>query len=162
MMKLKSKIYGIATLYWMLFIYGFSAESGSVSGGKSMKLAAFFERIFKNTIGRGLSYNTGDVVFTISHIMRKCAHMAGFFILAVLVFLLIESIAEKRKLLSPIAFSVLFAASDEFHQMFVPGRGPSINDVGIDSCGVVLGVMFTALILKRARKKVVKLYQKEW
>ncbi|MBQ6847148.1 MAG: hypothetical protein IJO61_08455, partial [Oscillospiraceae bacterium] len=62
MMKLKSKIYGIATLYWMLFIYGFSAENGGVSGGKSMKLAAFLERIFKNTIGRGVSYNTGDVV----------------------------------------------------------------------------------------------------
>jgi VanZ family protein len=37
-------------------------------------------------------------------------------------------------------FSVIYAASDEFHQSFVPTRGPSIVDVGIDSVGVAAGM----------------------
>lgn len=153
MRKSKSCIYGLASFYWAMVIYGFSAETGTESGGKSMKIAAFAERLFKATIGRALSYNTEDVVFAISHIMRKCAHVAAFFVLAVLLFLLIESITGRRRLLSPVAFAVLFASADEFHQSLVPDRGPSINDVGIDSCGILLGVMFAFLILSWVRKK---------
>ena len=37
-------------------------------------------------------------------------------------------------------FAVLYAASDEFHQLFVPGRAGSIRDVIIDGTGAVLGV----------------------
>ena len=34
---------------------------------------------------------------------------------------------------------LLFAMSDEFHQSFVPGRGASLIDVGIDLLGGVIG-----------------------
>ena len=153
MQRLKSRIYGLSTLYWMFFIYGFSAETGTVSGGKSMKIASFVESVFAKITGESFSYNKDDVIFEISHIIRKSAHVAGFFILAVLFFLLVESITEKKKILSPIAFTVLFAAADEFHQSLVPGRGPSINDVGIDSCGAVAGVMLAFLVFSRMQKK---------
>ena len=153
MRRLKRNVYGLSTLYWMFSIYGFSAETGSVSGGKSMKIAAFVENIFKKITGGSFSYNREDLIFEISHIIRKSAHVAAFFILAVLVFLLVESITEKKKIFSPIAFTVLFAAADEFHQSLVPGRGPSINDVGIDSCGAVAGVMLVFLVLSRMQKK---------
>jgi VanZ family protein len=51
-------------------------------------------------------------------------------------------------------FSVLYAASDEFHQSFVPTRGPSIFDVGIDSAGVAAGYLIDRLAgsLQRAEK----------
>ena len=38
--------------------------------------------------------------------------------------------------------AILYAASDEFHQSFVPGRGPSVIDVGIDAIGAGLGLMW--------------------
>ena len=41
----------------------------------------------------------------------------------------------------------LYAASDEFHQSFVPGRGPSIIDVGIDSLGVFTGILGVLIII---------------
>lgn len=34
-------------------------------------------------------------------------------------------------------FTALYAGSDEFHQAFVPGRGPSPLDVAIDSSGAL-------------------------
>jgi VanZ family protein len=46
--------------------------------------------------------------------------------------------------------SVLFAAPDEFHQSFVPTRTPSVHDVMIDACGVVIAL---ALCLALRRKR---------
>ena len=36
----------------------------------------------------------------------------------------------------PTMLSLGYAASDEFHQLFVPGRGGSIRDVAIDAIGI--------------------------
>lgn len=152
MQRLKKYIYGATTLIWMFWIYSFSAETGSVSGGKSMNIATGIERGIHFLTGGGLSYNKEDLIFEISHIIRKSAHVAAFLILAVLMFLLIESIIGKKKIFYPILFTVLCAASDEFHQSLVPGRGPSINDVGIDSAGAIIGVMLIWLFLSRLRK----------
>jgi len=48
------------------------------------------------------------------------------------------------------AFSVcvLFAVSDEFHQQFVPGRGPQVRDVFIDSSGAALGLLLCLAVQK--------------
>ena len=34
-----------------------------------------------------------------------------------------------------------FAGLDEYHQSFVDARGPSVRDVGIDSCGALIGIL---------------------
>ena len=53
--------------------------------------------------------------------------------------------------------SVLYAASDELHQYFVPGRHASVLDVLLDSVGVLCGVLvmlgLAALIRKRSAGK---------
>ena len=41
---------------------------------------------------------------------------------------------------------VIFAFSDEFHQSFVPGRNSSVIDVGIDTVGACLGMIFLRII----------------
>jgi VanZ family protein len=35
----------------------------------------------------------------------------------------------------------LYSLTDEFHQRFVPGRGPSIVDCGFDTIGAMLGML---------------------
>ena len=35
---------------------------------------------------------------------------------------------------------VLFAMLDEFHQLFVPGRGAQVKDVIIDTTGAIVGI----------------------
>lgn len=154
MIKSRKYIFGAATFLWMLSLYGFSAETGTVSGGKSKEIAAFIEKIFAKISAGCFSYDKSAVIFEISHIIRKSAHVAGFMLLGMLVFFLIESISEKKKKLLPIVFTVLYAMADEFHQSLVPGRGPSVNDVGIDSCGAILGVMLAFLLLSHLRKNI--------
>ena len=50
-------------------------------------------------------------------------------------------------------FSVLYAASDEFHQAFVPMRGPSVIDVGIDSAGVAAGYLVYGYLQRITERK---------
>ncbi|MFH1577484.1 MAG: VanZ family protein [Candidatus Omnitrophota bacterium] len=47
-----------------------------------------------------------------------------------------------RQLLLVILICLLYALSDEAHQMFVPGRTSSMFDVIIDSSGILLGAVF--------------------
>ena len=44
------------------------------------------------------------------------------------------------------AICVGFAALDEYHQLFVSGRGASKRDVAIDSIGIFAGIIVTRII----------------
>jgi len=67
-------------------------------------------------------------------ILRKCAHVTEY---AVLAFLLARAIGREAPAL---ALGVLYAASDEFHQSFVRGRHASPVDVAIDTVGLLIGI----------------------
>lgn len=53
-------------------------------------------------------------------------------------------------------FTVLYAASDEFHQMYVPNRSSDLNDLIADSFGGLLAFMIAKFILFLRTKKVIK------
>lgn len=87
-----------------------------------------------------------------SHLIRKLAHFAEFMVLGMLLSWLAALL--KRKWWLPIPVGTVAACIDETIQMFVPGRGPGLLDVGIDSCGVLMGMLLlnTAYFLKRKHK----------
>jgi VanZ family protein len=68
-------------------------------------------------------------------ILRKIAHFCEY---AVLGFLLLQ--ATGRESLA-FVLGALYAASDELHQQFVPGRHAAVRDVVIDAAGVLAGVL---------------------
>ena len=86
--------------------------------------------------------------------IRKAAHMTEYAVLTLLVAFgfYVNGFRRKCWLMVGFIFCVLYAATDEFHQSFVGGRGPSVRDVGIDSLGVLI-----ATILLDAGQKLVKL-----
>ena len=52
-----------------------------------------------------------------------------------------------------LGFCILYAASDEIHQLFVPGRGAQFRDVMIDFSGAILGSgISTGINLLRCRR----------
>jgi len=57
------------------------------------------------------------------------------------------SLLKSRGFATGILFCLLYAASDEFHQSFVPTRNPSLLDFAYDATGIALG----ALIYKHWR-----------
>jgi VanZ family protein len=77
-------------------------------------------------------------------ILRKCAHMTEYAILAAL---LARATGSSKV---AFALAVAYAATDEWHQTFVRGRHGSPIDVGIDAVGALIGLS----VLSRTRFSV--------
>lgn len=51
----------------------------------------------------------------------------------------------------PLAIGVIYAISDEIHQLFVFGRSGEVRDVILDSCGVAVGIILVLVIGQKKR-----------
>lgn len=55
---------------------------------------------------------------------------------------------------------ILYAISDEVHQLFVPGRGGQVRDVIIDSAGAIAGILgYNGLSRIRSKKYNINKYR---
>jgi VanZ family protein len=70
--------------------------------------------------------------------LKKLAHIAEYAILTALLFWALRLHVARRAQAVLIAalIAILYAASDEWHQTFVPGREGTLRDVGIDAVGI--------------------------
>ena len=64
-----------------------------------------------------------------------------------------QNVIEDKTILFATLISIFYAASDEWHQSFVPGRSACIEDVLLDSSAVLVAVMFTGLLDKIVAKQ---------
>lgn len=85
--------------------------------------------------------------------VRKAAHMTEYAILAVSVFFALTFWTNTEKMLYffTVVISCVYAASDEFHQLFVPGRSGMPSDVLVDSLGVLAAVIVIAAVRHKKR-----------
>ncbi len=76
-------------------------------------------------------------------ILRKGAHVLEYAVLAWLTGRagMLSGMARGRALWLGALLAVAYAASDEYHQSFVPGRDGNALDVGIDAAGAVIGTL---------------------
>ena len=89
-----------------------------------------------------------DAVHAIVVMVRKCAHLAEY---AVLALLLWRALHKPPKPDAPpwrwssaglvLALVALYAASDEIHQAFVPSREGCFTDVLLDTAGGAIGLL---------------------
>jgi VanZ family protein len=84
--------------------------------------------------------------FLILHFgLRKLAHLTEYAILSALLYGCLDNdrpIAWRaRTALWCILIAGAYSLSDEFHQVFVPGRTASLVDCGIDTTGASLGML---------------------
>lgn len=130
----------------LVFIWGNSLLPGNVSGLLSSEVKQWLLELFPGLAGTG---SEGG------HTIRKIAHFLEFCCLG----MCLRSLARLRErppvqqLLLPWVGGVLAACADETIQRFVPGRGPALLDVGIDTLGVTLGVGIISLIYYCKAKK---------
>lgn len=145
-------------------IYAFSSQNGSqsasLSGGLVETLLSFFPGF-----DRLPAAEQAQLTSSLHFLIRKGAHMTVYFILAVFTTLAVNMHSLKKSLtiLIPLLICLMNAAADEFHQSFVPGRGPQLQDVGIDFAGAVIGVALTSVIIalwRRHKRKKQEMLQK--
>jgi len=129
----------------------FSASSDTMSSQHSSRYIGPIARwLFPHLSEQGVDH----IVF----IVRKCAHLTEYAVLAVLFWRGWRKPLRKdaRPWRSADAgFAVLFvavyAASDEIHQLFVPHREGKITDVMIDTMGAVVGLFLLWLVGRLSR-----------
>lgn len=123
-----------------------SQESSQLSGGIVSKLIAAFYRDFDLlTAEKQL-----EIANIVSLIVRKLAHFFEYFVLGTLAFLsafFYHRFSYKIKVLCSFLFCVIYAASDEIHQFFIPGRACRFTDVCIDSFGSATAIFLIATII---------------
>ena len=125
-------IFTLIYIAYSLFIFSNSMQDAAESGGRSMAVLQFLERVF----GQGVISE---------HILRKAAHFTEFGVLGVLGTVCFGMYGLKP--LYPAFAGLLTALTDETLQLFSPGRSAQVTDVWIDFAGCVSGVMLI-LILK--------------
>ena len=88
--------------------------------------------------------NQWDLIF------RKVAHITEYAILTFLFFHASSKNLNYKKAISYSAlFSITYALTDEYHQLFVFGRSGNLGDILIDSLGIFLAVF---LIYRKVKK----------
>jgi VanZ family protein len=97
-----------------------------------------------------LPHATPETLSVIHHVIRKCGHVTEYFLLSLLV--LRGLCAEHRAFGFRMALIVIlivagYAALDEYHQSFVPGRGAAVSDVLLDTAGGAVAQVMVALFV---------------
>lgn len=158
---MKKSIFAVLVVIWMLFIFSMSSQNGEVSSntsGSTIKVVLSIVPKFREQPKEVQD----NIVESLQLIGRKSGHFIGYMMLGVLSMLLLLKFKNiNKKPLFAFSICVIYAISDEIHQLFVPGRTGQLKDVIIDSCGSIVGIaivlMFIKLLqIKRNRKKRIK------
>ena len=150
-MKLKNWKAWLPAAIWMGVIFAMSAAPGDVSGAQSgliVRIILAVHSLFGcNT---PLAPDTLDLIHTL---VRKAAHMSEYAVLALLSLHALRQNGARYPMRTALALCVLYAATDEFHQAFVPDRGPSPLDVAIDTLGACSGLAFSLAVSRTRHRK---------
>ena len=165
----------------MAVIFMFSAQSRSQSSALSTKITTAIVRIFskentnqsvstnqnntdKNTTettnnknensGSSLSKEQQALVSKSHTPIRKIAHMLEFGSLATLSLLFLITWHGKLwwRYLAALGFTLFYAGTDEFHQIFIDGRGPQLSDVFVDFTGALIACTIALVIIIIVRR----------
>ncbi len=143
----------------MIIIFLFSAKPAVSSAESSRTIANAVLNIAENFMDPAQWQEDRDnVLDTVDHIVRKTAHFMEYAILASAIELHYWITKRKgiRFILLSILFSFLYAATDEFHQLFVPGRSGECKDVMIDTVGAATGAFlfyFLLILIEHIKRK---------
>ena len=149
----------ILLILWMMIIFAFSnqkaVDSSNLSNGLIDRTVVKVYKVFYGDISKE---KEEVIIEKYSYPIRKLAHYSLYFILGILSFLVIVDYKNNKKLiLYSMLICFLYACTDEFHQLFVYGRGASLKDVKIDFIGGVIGSIFYSLISLRPNLKSKKI-----
>ena len=149
--------FAVLSFIWMLVIFLYSSQPIIDSVKTSSKYAYFVCESILPWYD-DLSFEEQAIhLQNTDHIIRKSAHFVEYAILGFLVSgIFITKRIRKEKmvvLILPWLFSALYAATDEYHQLYVPGRSGQIADVIIDSSGALVGVLLYWLCIYYINKR---------
>ncbi len=137
----------IIVIIWMTVIFLFSSQpaddSSKISDGLILKTVRIIEKINHK------KYNDEEILNKFVKPVRKTAHFIIYFLLGIFVFLLIKEYNLKSIIIVSLLICIIYATTDEIHQLFVSGRSGELLDVINDSFSSFIGIF----LLKRKYTK---------
>lgn len=149
LLKYKDKVLIVLAIIWMGVIFMFSAQVSDESKSSSNKVTSAVVNTVISIKKENISEEKRQkIIEDKTFIVRKTAHFTEYFILGLILILFLQT-KEKltaKYIILAIIFCVLYATSDEIHQLFVDGRSCKIMDIIIDTCGSSLAILgFTSI-----------------
>lgn len=132
----------------MITIFGFSAEEADVSTETSAVIVQKVAQIIYPDFNDLDQEEQEKIIDELQFAVRKTAHFCIYGLLGIFAFLTLityTKIKLKTRYILSLLICLLYAASDEWHQYYVPDRSCELRDVLIDFSGAFLGV--TAVLL---------------
>ena len=162
-MNIRQKVFLIFTILWMIMIFSFSARPADISSEDSRNVGLLIGDIFIPRFEDWSAEEQDAFAEKVDHPVRKTAHAAEYAALGLLTAgtyiaggtAVPENVKDKKKvnvwnsrqktsisrgILIPWMITTAYAATDELHQLFVPGRSGQVSDVILDSAGAMAGL----------------------
>ncbi len=166
----KRIILGILIIIWMITIFLFSNQDGMESENTSDIIT---NRLVNETIENNIEieenvdntnneninnsanvakYNYEFEMYKgeVRLVVRKSAHFIIYLVGGFLLFNFFRTynISLRNQIIYAILGIILYASSDEFHQLFVNGRTARVEDVLLDTLGAIVGILLNLICLK--------------
>ena len=146
-MNIKKVLSTTLLVLWMITIFYFSNQQGTGSSSTSKKMTTIIINIFD--IKKNITEDKKEeIVRLIEPYIRKIAHYTIYIVGGILIANCINAFIDKEKtvIISSAIIGILYAASDEAHQLLVNDRSGKITDVIIDSIGIFTGIAIYLLV----------------
>lgn len=125
----------------MIVIFLFSAQTSGESVSTSNSVIETLATLLNPDFAQLDAEEQNNIYALYSNAVRKLAHFAIYALLGFLVSLALCNypLRYRKIFLYSLGICAVYAITDEVHQIFVPGRGPGVLDVLIDSAGAFCG-----------------------
>ena len=163
--KTKCLLWGLVIIAWMIVIYSFSAMNGFDSAGLTEVVLDKLYDLERTNETFSTIIGMINIKYSFAYFIRKMAHMFIFCVLQIITFLMFRNFGFSffKSILFSMLIVIGYACTDEFHQLFVPGRSGQITDVMIDTLGGSIGVLIISVItlIKKLLKKIIDVNDKK-
>ena len=153
----RKNIFIILSILWMIGIFIFSSRNATKSSKDSHKVGEIVAEVVVKDFKKLPKEKQESFIDSIDHIVRKTAHCFEYMVLGILVLNAGFGFKKKRLPTAGISLAItsFYAATDEFHQRFVPGRAGMVQDWLNDTLGAVVGILLM-LLLETAVQHVIR------
>ncbi len=147
----------LPAIFLMYVIFSFSGQDGETSSALSYRVSYQLVETGDRILNLGLEQERiAHIAGRIEWVVRKLAHVAEYFLLAIAVAFPFYVYGIRGIALMIVAgfLCLAFAGTDEYHQSFVDGRSPGVRDVAIDAFGIFWGILLVRIIGWTGRKTI--------
>lgn len=146
-MSKKLLIYILLSILCMITIFTFSSKNTNESNGTSKGLIKYFVHTYEKVFDKDIDEE--KVISKLNYPIRKLAHYSIYLLLGIFIYNIFLLTGVKHKVLISILICMIYAITDETHQLFVSGRTGQVLDVFIDTIGSLTSILLIKFIKRK-------------